>query len=412
MGAITASRNAVCLLFALGCPRSKAETARLVPYLQLNGWRLTERVERADVVLVACCGFNDKAEDESVRFLQTVSPRLRPEAKLIVLGCLGGINPDRIRRATGPCEIIPPVEIRSLDRVLDSAVPLESVGEVNDFDPVIHPLHRPLRRRTHRPWWQCCWPPRALGRRAVGRWRRWRYPKPEQAPGERVFHIRIARGCLSECTYCAIRFACGPLVSRPLESIVGEFRLGLRRGFGRFELIAGDVGAYGMDRGSDLPALLGALLEHEGDYRVDLLDVHPQWLIRHRQGILDALHRWPGHLGTVLVPLQSGSDTVLQRMKREHTVADALDALRALMAAAPEARVETHVMVGFPGETEEDFQRTLDALDALPYHRIVPYGYCHRPRTVAATLPDQVDPARIAARVATVRRRYAALIRW
>ncbi len=402
--------SSACVVFAQGCPRSKATTARIFPYLQLNGWHLTRRLDQAALVIVAGCAFNDEAEAESLRLLHGIRSRMADEARLVVIGCMAGITPADTLSAYR-CETVTPETMDRLDTLLDSDVPLESVGEVGDFDDLIEHARPAVGRSPGRRAARLL-SPSVLADALRTRYRRWRYPKPERLEGDRVFHVLIARGCLSECAYCAIRFACGRLVSRRPEAVVGDFRQGLRRGFDHFELIAGDVGAYGLDLGTDLPALLDELFACDGSFAVDLLDVHPQWVIGYCDRLVEVLAARPGHLGLFLVPLQSGSDRILHAMRRNHRIADALDAIRRVMDVAGESRVETHVLVGFPGETDDDFRQTLDALATVPFHRIVAYRYCDRPGTEAARLDDKVPPAVIAERLRILRKRFVSQIRW
>jgi tRNA A37 methylthiotransferase MiaB len=383
-------------LFTLGCPRSQAATARLFPYLERNGWRLTRRIDRAGLVLVAGCAFNNDAEEQSVAYLHCIRSEMTDEARLVVVGCLAGISPERLADEFG-CESVSPCDMERLDALLDSRVPLADIEPVNNYDDILAaaqpPNPDPARRR---PLYQ------RLATGSLRRWRIWQQRRLGMPDKRRIFHITVAQGCLSECSYCAIRFACGSLTSRKAESIVEEFQRGRSMGYRHFDLIAGDLAAYGQDIDTDLPALLESLLAADGDCRIDLLDANPAWLVSYRERLLKVLRRHPGRLGRFVIPIQSGSDRVLERMKRGYGIDEALDLTRELMAADPHCAIDTHVLVGFPGETERDFEQTLEAIEAVGYHRVMPYAYADRSGTEAAAMSDKVAPAIIAERKAHI----------
>jgi tRNA A37 methylthiotransferase MiaB len=218
-------------------------------------------------------------------------------------------------------------------------------------------------------------------------------PRTLEADLGESFHIRVARGCASECSYCAIRLGAGPIKSKPLSDIVNEFQTGLADGRRLFNLMAEDVGAYGQDIGLSVVDLLQALLEQPGDYRLTWSDFGPRWLIDQHIALERLLGLHSAKLGTIGFPIQSGSERILKLMNREYTAADAKRCLLALRRTAPQLRLETHAILGFPGESRRDFLDTCEMVKSIGFARVMPFTYSERPGTEAAQLPGALSHA-------------------
>ena len=223
---------------------------------------------------------------------------------------------------------------------------------------------------------------------------------------ESTYFIRIARGCAEECTYCAIRFATGLLRSKSPQDILTEFDAGLKQGYKRFELVADDIGPYGQDIGTDCVELLKCLFDRPQDFQLVLTDVNPRYMIRYKSRIIDLLRANRDRVQLLRVPIQSGSDRILELMRRKYTSAEVVDCLGCLRQAAAAIPLDTHVLIGFPGETDQDFQQTLDLLKAVRFDSIQVYRYADRPKTLASTMPDKVPEKTIDQRTRTLLRQF------
>jgi len=202
--------------------------------------------------------------------------------------------------------------------------------------------------------------------------------------------LMLSRGCQGQCTYCGIPFAVGPLKSLPLERIVNNFRSILAQGNRVIGLVATDVGSYGQDNGSSVVELFRRLFAFDEKFQLIINDFNPRWLVKYSDDLIDLFAANAEKIDYILMPIQSGSEKILSLMQRRHTASEVREHMLALKKAVPGIRIGTHVMVGFPGEKEEDFDATLDFLKSLDFYYLKVFKYDDRPRIAAAKLSDKV----------------------
>lgn len=215
--------------------------------------------------------------------------------------------------------------------------------------------------------------------------------------GGDLCYLDIGSGCLSRCSYCAIKHGRGPLRSLPADGILAAAAAGAGRGRSRFVLVSDDVGAWGQDLGSDLAELLAALRERHPSARFVLPSFNPQ----HLAGLAGRLDAFWDSVDFLSLPIQSGADRILRLMRREYEIAPVLDFVRSLRAKRPSLRLNTDVIVGFPTETRAEFGASVRAA-ALFDSAVFPVFAPH-PGTEAAALPP-VDPREVRLRMSAVRR--------
>ena len=391
--------KSVFIAFATGCPRSQMDTAWLFPYFEANGWTIVERPDQADLVIATACGFDAAVEEESIRRLLLLKKSLNG-TPLIVAGCLAGINAARVSEQLGATPIRP-ADIDELDRLISAAVPLSSVPPINETSPLVQRAMGFCRYRERYPNAGTRAVRRDTAKRIVG----WALHRLRiERPGRRLiraikrmrgrdatFLIRVARGCLEDCSYCAIRTAAGPLHSKPLAVILAEFDRGLAEGYSLFELVGEDLGPYGVDLGTTLPTLLAQLFQREGRFKLIFTDINVRYVIEHAAELTRLLAVNTHRIERLRVPIQSGSDRMLTSMRRGYTANDARRCLGQLQDAAPSLPLETHVLVGFPGETDADFQATVELLRAVTFVRIQVYAYTDRIGTAASEMDGKVS---------------------
>jgi tRNA A37 methylthiotransferase MiaB len=396
-----------CVVLDKGCPRMTVDVALLFGYLEANGWDLVEDVADADLVLAACCAVRASAEQSGFGCLERVDARRRKGSRLIALGCLAGIADERLAVAHPSAIAVPPADSKRLDDLLGAKVKLADIPEVQDRAPYEdrarlsagRAADGSARRLTRRVLRQTGLRPAHVAAEPSG-----------TAAADRVCSLRIAWGCANECTYCAIRIAAGPLRSKPLDRILAEFDAGLAAKFTRFEVIAGDVGCWGQDLGLSIVDLLTGLFERSGEYRLIIDDFNPRWLLRHQDALVPLLAGHAGKVESVVLPVQSGSARVLELMGRGYSGEDLRAGLTRLRAAAPDLHLITHVLVGFPGEGEPEFDETRALLQAVHFDRVDAYPYADRPHALSGALPGKVPEAVIEDRCRRLQAEFATVV--
>src|SRR4029453_17916419 len=214
-------------------------------------------------------------------------------------------------------------------------------------------------------------------------------PEP-RAEGATAF-VSIMEGCSKYCTFCVVPYTRGEEVSRPLEQVMVEVRALIAQGVREITLLGQNVNAYRgpMSGGgyADLAALIYFVAEVPGVERIRFTTSHP---VEFRDSLVEAYRDVPKLANYLHLPVQSGSDRVLALMKRGHTVLEYKQKLRRLRDVRPDISLSSDFIVGYPGETERDFQATLDLIADVGFDQAFSFIYSRRPGTPAAALPDDV----------------------
>jgi MiaB/RimO family radical SAM methylthiotransferase len=350
----------------------------------MNGMAFTEDYAHADLIVISTCAFVKEREDQSLQAIQYYRGARAKHSKLVVAGCLSKISPESIKEYDD-IAFLSPRELDDFDRLIDAQVPFKDIPEPNKIysHPVFPGLSdlRPPKAKTR------------LNRRL-----------DEDYEREDLFTIRIARGCTGNCSYCAIKFAAGRLESKPVEAILAEFKNGLAQGYDHMTLVAGDTGCYGVDIGTDVVELLSRMFDVNGTYKLVIKEFNAQWLIKYYAKLEKLLLKRFDKIDYMIIPVQSASNKILRLMNRPYKIEDVRQCLQSLRSKIPAMRVTTHIMAGFPGETEADFQKSLDFVKEFRFPYVDIYGYEDRPGTQAGKLPDKVPQGIIDSRIKVLRR--------
>jgi tRNA-2-methylthio-N6-dimethylallyladenosine synthase len=209
------------------------------------------------------------------------------------------------------------------------------------------------------------------------------------------------QGCSNFCSYCVVPFTRGPEQSRPMDEIVSEATDLAARGVKEITLLGQNVNAYGKDHGENgsFAALLSRLDKISGLSRLRFTTSHPRDF---DDDLIEAIADLEAVCEHIHLPLQSGSDNVLRAMNRGYTLADYLKKIRRLRERVPNVAVTADMIVGFPGETEEDFNQTLSALAEIRFDQIFSFKFSPRPNTAARNMPGQIPEEIKAERLAKV----------
>ena len=336
-----------------------ADSRRVSSALEGLNYQSTERAEDADVVVLNTCVVRQSAEDSAVGRISSLKnlKKNRPNVVINVMGCLVGIKGTEELEAQ-----FPHVDVFSAPS-----------------DP--GPLMSYLTQEETKAWQQ-----EATSRRFAFMDGELTLPEADQDQLVSAF-VPVVLGCSHACTYCIIPYRRGIERSRPVEDVINEVRSLVSQGVKEITLLGQIVDRYGLDlpEKSSLSRLLELTHEIEGLERIRFLTSHPNWFSHE---LMDAVAALPKVMPHIEVPHQAGHDQVLKEMKREYSVEDYRQLVADIRERIPGASIATDVIVGFPGETAEQFQSSFDLLDELRLDVVHLARYSVRPGTTAARKMD------------------------
>ena len=363
-------------MLTLGCARNEVDSEELAGRLAADGFRLVAEAADADTVVVNTCGFVEAAKKDSVDALLEASDlKQSGRAKAVVaVGCLAE------RYGKDLAETLPEADaVLGFDDYPDIAARLRSIVAGDTHHP-----HTPQDRRLLLPI-------SPVDRSA-----------PEVAPRQRLESgplapLKLASGCDRRCTFCAIPTFRGSFVSRRPSDVLAEARWLAAEGVRELFLVSENSTSYGKDLGDLrlLETLLPELAAIDGIERVRVSYLQPA---ETRPGLIEAIATTPGVVPYFDLSFQHASATVLRRMRRFGDPESFLGLLDRVRALAPEAGVRSNVIVGFPGETEEDLQVLCDFLEAARMDVTGVFGYSDEDGTEAESFTDKLDPDEVWAR--------------
>uniref|UniRef100_A0A673CUP3 tRNA-t(6)A37 methylthiotransferase n=1 Tax=Sphaeramia orbicularis TaxID=375764 RepID=A0A673CUP3_9TELE len=341
-----------------GCSHNNSDGEYMAGQLAASGYKMTDDPSEADLWVLNSCTVKNPAEDH---FRNSIKKAQEQQKKVVVAGCVPQAQP-RMEYLKG-LSIIGVQQIDRVVEVVDEAVKGHSVrllGQKKDG-----------------------------GRRLGGA--RLDLPKIRKNPLIEI--ISINTGCLNACTYCKTKHARGDLASYPVEELVERARQSFQEGVCEIWLTSEDTGAYGRDIGTDLPTLLWKLVEEIPEGAMLRLGMtNPPYILEHLEEMAKILNH-PRVYAFLHVPVQSASDSVLMDMKREYCVNDFRQVVDFLKERVPGVTIATDIICGFPGETEEDFQETIELVKCYKFPSLFINQFYPRPGTPAAKM-EQV-PAHV-----------------
>jgi ribosomal protein S12 methylthiotransferase len=333
-------------VITLGCSKNLVDSENLITQLRANDYEVVHDSEEEDanIVIVNTCGFIDVAKQESIDTILAYAG-VKSEGgleKLYVTGCLSQRYKDDLEK------------------------------EIPEVDAWFGTLELPgLLARLNANYQH-----ELIGERLIT-------TPPHYA------YLKISEGCNRTCSFCAIPLMRGKHVSRTIESLVAEAKSLAKRGVKELMLIAQELTYYGLDiyKKRELPALLDALCEVEG---IEWIRLHYAYPSKFPLEIFDAMARQPKVCNYLDIPLQHGADGVLERMRRQITRAETIELIKTAREQVPGIAIRTTMLVGFPGETEAEFEELCDFVREMEFERLGVFQYSHEENTSAYELEDDV----------------------
>ncbi len=324
-----------------GCTANKSDERLLIGLLEHDHHRVVSDMKDADVLVLLTCTVIGTTEQRMVSRLKVFQ---KTRKRVIVSGCMPSVQSSLIATVVPDATLLPAQHISSInDAIAGKPPPYPETNKTllpKRFDGVIAPL-------------------------------------------------AIAEGCLLSCSYCITRLARGVLRSYRPDEIVTDLCSAVRQGCKEIQLTAQDTASYGLDTGTNLGVLLENISQVEGTFRVRVGMMNPATLKRNAAPIL-AGFQCPRIYHFLHLPVQSGDDDILHAMNRQYTVQDFLSIVQRFRQALPDLTLSTDVIIGFPGETEAQFQRTMDLLKEVQPDIINITRFSARPSTKAKTMKGRV----------------------
>jgi ribosomal protein S12 methylthiotransferase len=366
-------------LVSLGCPKNLVDSEVMLGLAQQAGHELTPKAEEADVLIVNTCAFIDRAKQESIDTILELAAHKRDGAckRLVVTGCLGERYRDELR------ELIPEVDVVLGTGEVPAIVNAIAGSAPAAAAPVTLYRKRPEVAARHRD---------AVATRELPTYI-YDADTPRVTTTPRHFaYVKIAEGCDYNCAFCIIPALRGQYRSRPVDSIVAEARSLAARGVRELLLISQDSTFYGIDRKERgaLARLLRELNAIDGLAWIRLLYLYPTTITDETiQAIADSdkVCRY------IDLPLQHGADSMLKRMRRPGTRASYERLLQRLRDKLPGVTLRTTFVVGFPGETDAEFEELCDFVKTVEFDHVGVFTYSHEEGTAAYAMKDDVPAA-------------------
>ncbi|HUP91663.1 MAG TPA: tRNA (N6-isopentenyl adenosine(37)-C2)-methylthiotransferase MiaB [Solimonas sp.] len=348
-------------LITYGCQMNEYDSAKMAEVLaRSHGYQRTLEPDEADLLLLNTCSVREKAQEKVFSELGRWKAwkDADPRRVIGVGGCVASQEGEGIAARQKLVDIVfGPQTLHRLPELLDTT------------------------RRTHRPAVDVSFP-------QIEKFDC--LPEPV-ASGPTAF-VSIMEGCSKYCTFCVVPYTRGPEISRPLDDVLTEIAILAGQGVREVTLLGQNVNAYRGRMGNtsqtcDLALLIGHLARMPGIARIRYTTSHPA---EFGDALIDAFAEHPKLASYLHLPVQSGSDRVLAMMKRGYTRAQYLDKIRRVRAARPDLSLSTDFIVGYPTESDDDFQRTLELIDEAQFDCAFSFAYSARPGTPAASLRDLV----------------------
>lgn len=334
---------------SLGCTRNQVDSETMIAKLFANGYKLTNEIFAADVFVINTCGFLKEARDEAFFHLDEIFENKKKSAKVIVAGCMANLFSNEIK---DKYKIFSIISSGNIDKIIEAAN--KSIIATDNLSYISENFERVLINLDH------------------------------------LAYLKISEGCSKKCSFCIIPKIKGKLISRSENSIIEEFKTLLKNGVFEVNLIAQDLLDYAKDRNekNGFEKLLKNILEIKNDFWLRLLYVYPDEITDEFIDLIASDNRICKYLD---IPLQHISDKILKSMRRKTSKIKIFNLFEKLKNKIPNISIRTSIMVGYPSETESDFNELLKFVDDFEIDHLAVFKYSNEKNAFSYNLKDQVD---------------------
>ena len=342
--------------YTLGCKVNRYETEAMSELFLKSGYEICDFDSYADIYVINTCTVTSMSDRKSRQIIRRAK-KTNPDAIVAVTGCYAQTAPEDVKKIDGVNIVVGTKDRKNIVTLVEQA---QSDSCINAVSDIMH---------TH-----------SFEELSV-----------ETYHGRTRAYIKIQEGCSQFCSYCIIPYARGPIRSRPFNEVIDEIKRLAAGGFSEIILTGIHVASYGLDlaNGESLPALINAADKTEGIKRIRLSSIEPMTLNGDFIKKIKPCEKLCHHFH---ISLQSGCDKTLSRMNRKYTCKQFEEITDGLRKNYPDAAITTDVMVGFPGETDEEFAETVEFVKRISFADAHIFQYSPRKGTPAASFPNQVPP--------------------
>lgn len=343
------------------CTRVKLYGVDVVNLFLANGYKNVDSEKEADYIIINTCSFLKSKEEYFYKFIKNVDKNLRKGQKIIVIGCLPSILKDELLDINDEM-ILFGRDLDAISKYFKFKKGIETkattvTDKLEGSKNFLYLFNKYLLKSKHIEY---------------------------RLKRENVCYLQISSGCRGTCTYCSEKFTTR-LKSRPMEDIMEAIHDGMSRGYTLFGLNSDDASAYGKDIGGSLEELLESVVKIDEDIYFSIPEFNPNGL---NDRVIECLK--DKKFLYITVPMQSGSQRILDLMERPYKIDDVIKRVKRVKKNNKKLKINTHVIVGFPGETDEDFNKTKEILKSGLFDRVKVFMYNERPGTKAALMDGKV----------------------
>lgn len=353
---------------SLGCSKNLIDTEIAIGHFKNNKYEIENKPEKAEIIVINTCGFIESAKEEAINTILEMAEYKKKNCKyLIVMGCLVQRYYDELIKALPEVDLF--IKIDEYDRMWQKIEKLvnEDIVEISttNTSKKISEI-KPLPMPTHNEFFE----------RVI-------------TTGTNFAYLKIGEGCSNRCTYCAIPYIRGPFVSRPKEEIIEEAKILANKGVKEIIIIAQDTTKYGIDIYGE-PKLAELLQQISEIPEIKWI----RFLYSYPEGITDELIQTVKNNEKICkyfdIPIQHISDTILKKMNRRTNKQQIENLLEKLRKEIPDVTLRTSLIVGFPGETQKDFEELSEFVRIAKFDKLGAFMYSKEEGTPAAKLPEQI----------------------
>ena len=353
---------------SLGCSKNLIDTECLIGIFKDNRFQIVNEEEKADILVINTCGFIESAKEEAINTILEMAEYKKQRCQyLIVMGCLVQRYYEELVKALPEVDLF--IKIEDYDKLWDKIEDLLKRGIVQKEKK------KTSKKITEIPQMPMFTEQEFLNRTIT--------------TGNNYAYIKIGEGCSNKCTYCAIPYIRGPFASRKMEDILEEANMLAKKGIKELIVIAQDTTKYGMDiyGESKLAELLEKLTKIEGIHWVRFLYAYPEGITEQLIHVVANNDKIANYFD---IPIQHISDSVLKRMNRKTNKAQIENLLETIRKNIPDVVLRTSLIVGFPGETKEDFEELKEFVKVAKFDKLGTFMYSKEDGTPAEKLPNQI----------------------